>query len=1722
MYLFIIVLIYERKLVVILVKGLIKFKDGNSKKNSKATLIISILTLIVLSFTYAFCNIEVVKEAIGGKRNFFKADIASGTCGGCNWAIRDDGRLVLSGNGTLPNYRNTGDTPWYRYRASITGVYVFSGVKTNTTAVSLFAGLENCTWISMANLDTSTNGTTSLAHFFDGCKKMTSLSLPDSFVTTNVVSTSHMFFDCQSMTTIDVSKFNTTNVTNIQNMFMCCYKLETINWGTFNTDKVTNFSNLFHSDYSLTSVKAFSTPKATNMVNMFYGCSSLSSIDLSHFTTSTVTSMKQMFQHCTALSSLDLSNFNMSAVTDVSDMLSGLRGCNRINFGANFKFKVGSTNVNMDSYYWRKDGTSTIWSSAYLRDNYTSAYAGQWIRTYLIRYYQGGNNIGQSYVDCEKNGYLTRYSALGGTIPANWSFYGWSTASTGITKNYDDVNQITNAPVTESILNLYALFSRDLIVQYDGNGNTGGSTSNSTKTVIYNPGSGNVTGSQTISLPNNGYTKEGYSFVGWNTQSSGNGTTYGVNSNYTPSLPANDSTFTVTLYAKWSSNTLEYTVNHYVLNLNSNTYSLDSYEMVEGEKGNTIELVSLSKTIPGFNYVEGFMDSGDTTKPTSGAIANLTIPYVDEMTINLYYRRNYLYLKYNMNGGTMAQIYGQSAVRGMDGEYITINGNPRVVMGLYGSNIGGIDLVNNTIDENGLQDIDFTGAVNLVRSGYIPKSGAQWCLHNSDGTIVQLGEGIYAEYDDDYTGYQANDIANQAGFDLSEGDVEVTLYANWIPCEYNVTFDVDGGECNPDLIAVDYDSEYGKLPFPTKTGYGFLGWSLVPSEYEQIEYIEGNGEQYIDTGYKPNTRTGVDVKYEFTNIYTQERVFGVQGLNEQPGTMNYEVYIGDDYKLSYGYKDGAGNWIHLPIDADTNIHRLKFNVIGNGFKIDDSMYTINNQSTIQSPYNMYIMATNKAVNGAGRVGGNASIRIYDFTIYEAGVLQKRFIPCKRKSDGKVGMYELVDGVFCPSLGGQNAIPGSKDYTNESSIVSYASDHTLFADWGLKNYVVQYCVGNNDEGNEGAYVLGSEVYTYGTINNLKTYSELNGEEIQGWEFAGWNDEIGYDSISVKYNDGQSVVNLKDGSEEEFTDIQLSEGQYVNYYNSNGEKTLCRVLYDKNSIYGRNGIQIISMDNIKNLELNGETTCNLETLNDFDEENVRTDLVQSVRTVGSVPNNKNYCDELSESYEGQKNYEIDMEKMNQLGITDIGIDYWLGSEKYDGSNYSVYYRASDGTIKEETLYKYIDNNPIVDPEDDQTDDYTEEVYRITHGCRHVYTLRQDIRVISGDGSEEHPYELSVYYDDEIIRLFAIFKRTIKYHYGISGEEATELQYYNPYETYFTSVVDAPIPLLTGLEEYNWAEVGYRPDREADTELYRVGENIYVEYDEEDDTADTGEHTTIGEYVDITYTNPQYNTYNEDDPNATVLDLYAVYTRDLTLSYNANGATEGSMESQISEMPQYYNISGNISGYSFNTKENEFLWPGYEFVGWSEDIAGDELIYEGENALEFMPTVNSNDTNQELFAIWVKLTYEITYELNDGELLFPNPSFYEIDTETFTLNNPTKTGFVFLGWTGSNGDVPEKTITIERGSSGDREYIANWAQNIVVVNIDKDNVAWSDSGMYVGLFQDGVEKYSTTIESGSQAIFNDVYDGTYDVYASKSYLNKDSAVDTGIDVVVGENTN
>ncbi len=75
-------------------------------------------------------------------------------------------------------------------------------------------------------------------------------------------------------------------------------------------------------------------------------------------------------------------------------------------------------------------------------------------------------------------------------------------------------------------------------------------------------------------------------------------------------------------------------------------------------------------------------------------------------------------------------------------------------------------------------------------------------------TWEQTGEGTY------------NSTTNK--FTIGLGDV--SLIAKWTPNTYSVTFNPNGGEVTTGSKNVTYDSTYGELPTPTRTGYEFKGW----------------------------------------------------------------------------------------------------------------------------------------------------------------------------------------------------------------------------------------------------------------------------------------------------------------------------------------------------------------------------------------------------------------------------------------------------------------------------------------------------------------------------------------------------------------------------------------------------------------------------------------------------------------------------------------------------------------------------------------------------------------------------------------------------------------------------------------------------------------------------------------------------------------------------------
>ena len=159
--------------------------------------------------------------------------------------------------------------------------------------------------------------------------------------------------------------------------------------------------------------------------------------------------------------------------------------------------------------------------------------------------------------------------------------------------------------------------------------------------------------------------------------------------------------------------------------------------------------------------------------------------------------------------------------------------------------------------------------------------------------------------------------------------------------------------------------------------------------------------------------------------------------------------------------------------------------------------------------------------------------------------------------------------------------------------------------------------------------------------------------------------------------------------------------------------------------------------------------------------------------------------------------------------------------------------------------------------------------------------------------------------------------------------------------------------------------------------------------------------------------------------------------TITYNSNGGT----------------ISGQKTSYNIESESFELVTPtrtGYTFVGWTGT---------GINTATKNVTINKGSTgNRSYTANWTPTNYTITYNSNGGTISGQKTS-YNIESESFELVTPTRTGYTFVGWTGTGISTATKNVTINKGSTGNRSYTANWVDDI------KPDIykAWITSGPY-----------------------------------------------------------
>lgn len=243
---------------------------------------------------------------------------------------------------------------------------------------------------------------------------------------------------------------------------------------------------------------------------------------------------------------------------------------------------------------------------------------------------------------------------------------------------------------------------------------------------------------------------------------------------------------------------------------------------------------------------------------------------------------------------------------------------------------------------------------------------------------------------------------------------------------------------------------------------------------------------------------------------------------------------------------------------------------------------------------------------------------------------------------------------------------------------------------------------------------------------------------------------------------------------------------------------------------------------------------------------------------------------------------------------------------------------------------------------------------------------------------------------------------------------------------------------------------------------------------------EYTAITSNLDInaTYTINSYTlTFNATGGQVTPTSIEVVYnqpygelpipTKDykefagwFTLEEGGIQVTSETLmgASSITIYAHWNDISSSVtfnlkssSGISLGTLEKQGI------AGESESVAFDAKNgYTTPSAQEITYQLEP----QSIDVTYTLIDYTITYNLDSGAAE-SNPVSYNIESENITLNNPTKEGFEFAGWSGTGLSEPTLTVIINKGSYGNREYTATYtALDTVIITEDKKETVTEDA--------------------------------------------------------------
>lgn len=200
----------------------------------------------------------------------------------------------------------------------------------------------------------------------------------------------------------------------------------------------------------------------------------------------------------------------------------------------------------------------------------------------------------------------------------------------------------------------------------------------------------------------------------------------------------------------------------------------------------------------------------------------------------------------------------------------------------------------------------------------------------------------------------------------------------------------------------------------------------LPSEYQEVEYIESDGYEYIDTGYKHKTTT----KYEFS--------FSVSSFVGQYNSIcGARVRWNTTDAFDFGFRDDSVCYINVGVNNPATFYTLSLNtkcniimdkdyVTVNGNQISyldcngPNGETISNINLTRGRQNVHIFILNQN----GNLIEPCACKLYSFNIYENNSLIMELVPCYRKADSVIGLYDMETQTFFTNSGSGTFTKGS--------------------------------------------------------------------------------------------------------------------------------------------------------------------------------------------------------------------------------------------------------------------------------------------------------------------------------------------------------------------------------------------------------------------------------------------------------------------------------------------------------------------------------------------------------------------------------------------------------------------------------------------------------------------------------------------------------------------------